>query len=921
MTHLVNPAQKKQWPLTWNVLVSKEHGDCQSSINAIAANNNSLTHISLRLAEALKLDYDLNEKVLLTNSLGMGGPFSAWESKSPMLVSIKRSDHGADRSGGNSSERATCKCYPIILEEAYWEMTLGQDIFVQLNECIIDVKEIIPTFGPKYDAAAMWWGHNMCRVSSLKDDPAAQEHNIDFDTTESSACERIVINLAKSLLYCKYKSNDSSTPWYRYDDVPKKILLFLLTPGLNISSGFLMSEIKKRSTAFHKIDDLNSTLLPPLFEGENGKVKLRLIPPTAWTGKKHRRLKCSDAALISFFNKKWNNVMNVETIHISTTSQLLSTMDRIKKCADPSKRYRLHLDKGQYTTQTAIDFPADKIIKITGKGMGRSQWDDRPKEWNVPEFEEEKKLRFPSDATSNSRKRKHILQYTKQELQNLGWDGSTYFSRSQGGRSAPYIQGYDSDSDYEYDDLITVPEYLLPSTWKGGASSPQQSSELPCTCINAPVKIINSCASTKHDGKLKYDCEISNIQFGNEFIIDSKKKLKLEKVSVQSSHGGDAIEIKNGNVYMYDCEVIGGSDGVYNKSSVHMKFCIVRYAESRGIFNQGSFTFEDSEVSACGGYGMKLRMPVIKLGHNIIQPGPWDNSKVRSRAFFKLEQIDRKLKILQSQPSTSPLIVIDLGAAPGSWSQYILQNSFHKFNKRIKAQNNIPPPFMVVGVDLLHLKPFTVDEIHVIQEKKKKKKKKKKRQKDIKDLQTPARRHDVNVLETTIDRPPLLDDNAINNVFHFFKGDFTSIEIQNNIIAKIEDFCTKHNELNPTCKSCNLIVLSDMAPNLSGNATSDSGRMVSLSIEVLDFVDVLLQTDLSEEKENATDKKPLFSKTSLLMKTFQGAANDEDFRLRLRNQSQDYSEPTLFPNPSTVKYIKPPASRSGSGEKYLYCSM
>jgi tetratricopeptide (TPR) repeat protein len=70
-------------------------------------------------------------------------------------------------------------------------------------------------------------------------------------------------------------------------------------------------------------------------------------------------------------------------------------------------------------------------------------------------------------------KRKHILQYTKKELKDLGWDGQTYFSRSQGGRSAPFIQHYDSDSDYEYDDLSDVPEHLLPSTWQGdaGASS------------------------------------------------------------------------------------------------------------------------------------------------------------------------------------------------------------------------------------------------------------------------------------------------------------------------------------------------------------------------------------------------------------------------------------------------------------------
>ena len=38
----------------------------------------------------------------------------------------------------------------------------------------------------------------------------------------------------------------------------------------------------------------------------------------------------------------------------------------------------------------------------------------------------------------------------------------------------------------------------------------------------------------------------------------------------------------------------------------------------------------------------------------------------RSRAAYKIQEIDKKFKILKNGIS-----VIDLGAAPGSWSQYI----------------------------------------------------------------------------------------------------------------------------------------------------------------------------------------------------------------------------------------------------------
>ena len=44
----------------------------------------------------------------------------------------------------------------------------------------------------------------------------------------------------------------------------------------------------------------------------------------------------------------------------------------------------------------------------------------------------------------------------------------------------------------------------------------------------------------------------------------------------------------------------------------------------------------------------------------------------RSRAVYKLQQIDQKFKVLKNNS-----IFIDLGAAPGSWSQYLAE----KFNK------------------------------------------------------------------------------------------------------------------------------------------------------------------------------------------------------------------------------------------------
>ncbi|MDX1508966.1 MAG: RlmE family RNA methyltransferase, partial [Woeseiaceae bacterium] len=54
----------------------------------------------------------------------------------------------------------------------------------------------------------------------------------------------------------------------------------------------------------------------------------------------------------------------------------------------------------------------------------------------------------------------------------------------------------------------------------------------------------------------------------------------------------------------------------------------------------------------------------------------------RSRAVFKLEQIDRKERLLKRG-----MTVIDLGSAPGSWSQYVTET--------------LDGECRIIGVDLL----------------------------------------------------------------------------------------------------------------------------------------------------------------------------------------------------------------------------
>lgn len=67
----------------------------------------------------------------------------------------------------------------------------------------------------------------------------------------------------------------------------------------------------------------------------------------------------------------------------------------------------------------------------------------------------------------------------------------------------------------------------------------------------------------------------------------------------------------------------------------------------------------------------------------------------RSRASFKLSQLDKKYKIIKNGSA-----VVDLGAAPGGWSQVALEK--------------VGEEGIVLGVDLQKIKPFSDENFHFI---------------------------------------------------------------------------------------------------------------------------------------------------------------------------------------------------------------
>ncbi|WP_445767967.1 23S rRNA (uridine(2552)-2'-O)-methyltransferase RlmE [Rheinheimera sp.] len=172
---------------------------------------------------------------------------------------------------------------------------------------------------------------------------------------------------------------------------------------------------------------------------------------------------------------------------------------------------------------------------------------------------------------------------------------------------------------------------------------------------------------------------------------------------------------------------------------------------------------------------------------------------LRSRAAFKLEEINQKDKLIKQG-----MTVVDLGSAPGSWSQFCVG--------QVGEQGTI------IACDILPMAP-------------------------------------------------------INGV-SFLQGDFREDEVLNALLSRIGGQNVD-------------VVLSDMAPNMSGNDTTDQARSMYLVELALDMCHKVL-------KQNG----------SFVVKVFQG----EGFEQYVKDVRAAFT---------AVKIRKPDSSRARSSETYI----
>ena len=172
---------------------------------------------------------------------------------------------------------------------------------------------------------------------------------------------------------------------------------------------------------------------------------------------------------------------------------------------------------------------------------------------------------------------------------------------------------------------------------------------------------------------------------------------------------------------------------------------------------------------------------------------------LRSRAAYKLQQIDARDKLLKPG-----MTVVDLGAAPGGWSQV--------------AAKAVGPSGRVIAVDLLEVQQVS----------------------------------------------------GVTVICGDFSDELTLVEVESALAGQPVD-----------------LVLSDMAPNMSGIASADQARAVALAELALEFA-----------------VKHLKPHGNFLVKTFHGAGFDDLVSTLRRTFQQVYTR-------------KPDASRSRSSEIYL----
>ena len=210
----------------------------------------------------------------------------------------------------------------------------------------------------------------------------------------------------------------------------------------------------------------------------------------------------------------------------------------------------------------------------------------------------------------------------------------------------------------------------------------------------------------------------------------------------------------------------------------------------------------------------------------------------RARAAYKLKEIDETLKLLKPGQ-----VIVDLGSAPGAWSQY--------------ARRKLAPKDEISGKG------------------------------------GGAAVGELNGVIIALDILPMAPIEGVQ----FIQGDFSTDAVLDELLSKVEQSAQipsrseDENASENASKTRDLrvvdMVISDMAPNLSGVASSDSARVAELVELAVNFAQLTLKPE-----------------GALVVKLFHGSGYSQLVELFKKTFK-------------VVKPIKPKASRDKSSETFL----
>jgi 23S rRNA (uridine2552-2'-O)-methyltransferase len=206
----------------------------------------------------------------------------------------------------------------------------------------------------------------------------------------------------------------------------------------------------------------------------------------------------------------------------------------------------------------------------------------------------------------------------------------------------------------------------------------------------------------------------------------------------------------------------------------------------------------------------------------------------RARAAYKLKEIDETLKLLKPGQ-----VIVDLGSAPGAWSQYARRKLAPKDESTGKGGGAAVGELngVIIALDILPMAP-------------------------IEGVQ-------------------------------FIQGDFSTDEVLEQLLSKVEHSAQipGRQDSENASKARDLrvvdLVISDMAPNLSGVASSDSARVAELVELAVNFAQLTMKPE-----------------GALVVKLFHGSGYSQLVELFKKTFK-------------VVKPIKPKASRDKSAETFL----